>query len=337
MAVAVLKDIKGKELYMKKVIVHRIDVTHYRLVELCKLADQAKPFYDWVEKQAKKITDSHQDFNEIIMSSSKFEIKEIIIACSHEVEGKRPFLFDGIGRVYPHNKACFYFFAWIIRDAPQQRLAPLISKMKKQEEIKKDVAERDTLSELIYEYRTSVKSFSWLTVREVIIDRLEGSRRSLKGHEIEASVRAALVTAFQNYFSIYGDYGKYKIEIADKQIQIGDHTIDVSAKLTPIGNGEKKTILIPIKTRETEGGGHSHLFTRDITAAVGDLKRDGNIYHIISVIIALNWSVNELTNINNQIDEVFYLNMNPNEFLGFDEAHQIRLNKYVRKILKNDE
>ncbi len=240
------------------------------------------------------------------------------------------------GRVYPHEKACFYFFAWIIRDAPQQRLAPLIARMRKMEDIDRIVAESDTIVELINEYRTCVKSFSWLTVREVVIDRLEGSRRSIKGHHLEASVRTALITAFQNYFSIHGNYGQYKkIKIADKQIKIGNHTIDVSAELTPTGNGLNETLLLPIKTRETEGGGHSHIFTRDIIAAVRELKEDGNRYHMIAVIVALNWSVTELDNIDDQIDKVFHFNMNPNKFVGFDEASQIQLNRYIQGVLDN--
>lgn len=321
---------------MNELIVHQVDITHYRLVELSKLADQAKPFYDWVEKTAKKITGSHKELNEILMSANKADIAAIVKACYSEAEAKRPLLFDGIGRVYPHEKACFYFFAWIIRDAPQQRLTPMIARMRKLEDIDKIDAESDTIVELIHEYRAYVKSFSWLTVREVVIDRLEGSRRSIKGHHLEASVRTALITAFQNYFSIHGGYGKYKkIKIADKQIKIGNHTIDVSAELTPNSNGIKETLLMPIKTRETEGGGHSHIFTRDIIAAVRELKEDKIRYHIIAVIVALNWSVVELGNIDTQIDKVFYFNMNPNKFLGFDEACQIQLNKYIQGVLDN--
>jgi len=87
-------------------------------------------------------------------------------------------------------------------------------------------------------YRTCVKNFSWLTVREVVVDWLEESRRSIKEHHLEASVRTALITAFKNYFFIHGNYGKYKkVDIADKQIKIGNHTIDISAELTPIGSG----------------------------------------------------------------------------------------------------
>jgi len=321
---------------MNELIVHQVNISHYRLVELAKLADQAKPFYEWVEKTAKRVTGSHRELNEILMSIDRPKLSEIINACYSELEEKRPFLFDGIGRVYPHAKACFYFFAWIIRDAPQQRLAQLISRMRKLETIEKAVAETDTLVELILEYRTCVRSFDWLTVREVVIDRLEGSRRSIKGHHLEANARTALVTAFQNYFAIHGNYGKYKkVKIADKQIKIGNHTVDVSAALTPIDGGPVETILMPIKTRETEGGGHAHLFTRDIIAAIRELKEDKEKYYMTAVIVALNWSVSELGNIDDQIDRIFHFDMNPNKFMGFDEGTQVELNKYIQEILSN--
>lgn len=321
---------------MNELIVHQIDIAHYRLIELSNLADQAKPFYDWVERTAKKQTGSHKELNAILMNATKEDISSIILSCYSEVEEKRPLLFDGIGRVYPHVKACFYFFAWMIRDAPQQRLAPLISRMRKMEKIDKVIAETDSLVELIFEYKSYVKSFDWLTVREVVIDRLEGSRRSIKGHHLETSVRTALITAFQNYFAIYGNYGKYKkVNIADKQIKIGNHTVDVSAELFPRDNKPKETLLIPIKTRETEGGGHAHIFTRDIIAAVRELKEDVHRYHITAVIIARNWSILELGNINDQIDLIFHFDLNPNKFVGFDEKAQIRLNKYVEGILRN--
>jgi len=319
---------------MNELIVHQVNITNYRLVELSKLSDQAKPFYDWVERVAKKQTGSHRSLNEILMASTKKVLSEIIKSCYYETEEKRPFLFDGIGRVYPHTKACFYFFAWVIRDAPQQRLAPLIARMRKLERIEKVEAEADALVELIIEYKTHVKNFDWLTVREVVIDRLEGSRRSIKGHYLEASVRTALVTAFQNYFSIYGNYGNYKkIKIADKQINIGSHTVDVSVELTPKNGEAIEYLLMPIKTRETEGGGHAHIFTRDIIAAVRELKEDSNIYHMTAVIIAQNWSALEVNHINDQIDLIFHFDMSPIKFKGFDEKSQINLNKYVEGIL----
>ncbi len=233
---------------VKDLIVHKTNVSHYRLVELSALADQAKPFYDWVEKKAKRRTGSHKQLSDIFMRASKNVIRDVIVDCYDEEVAKRPLLFDGIGRVYQHNKACFFFFAWMIRDAPQQRLAPLIARMKRSDSISETEAQLDTLTALIFEYRAIVRTFEWAVVREIVIDRLEGSRRSIKGHRLEANARTALITAVQNVFAVLGNYGKYKeVRIADKQIKIGNHTIDVSAEFVSKRDGGNVRLLMPIK------------------------------------------------------------------------------------------
>ena len=322
---------------MKDLIVHQVNIAHYRLIELAKLADQAKPFYDWVEKVAKRVTGQSKDLNGILFSCTKQQMKEIIISCYEDSNEEKPLLFDGIGRVYDHYKACFYFFAWIIRDAPQQRLLPLISRMQKVDIIKKQIAETDTLVELIHEYKSVVKSFDWHAIREIVIDRLEGSRRSISGHNLETNVRTSFVAAIQRYYSVYGNYGKFKlVEFADKQIKLGRHTVDVSARLHPKQISDKiESILIPVKTRETEGGGHSHLFTRDIITAITDIKREIDNPHIIVVIIAENWSPTELSTIDDAIDLIFHFNMSPNKFVGFDDQSQVKLNRYIELLFKS--
>lgn len=318
---------------MKDLIVHKVNIAHYRLIELSKLADQAKPFYDWIEKHAKGATGSHKSLHEIIMACSKPQIQSIIKSCYLDENEEKPFLFDGIGRVYPHVKACFYFFAWLIRDAPQQRLSPLISRMQKADDVAKFVAEIDSLVSLIHEYRSIVKSFEWQSIREVVIDRLEGSRRSISGHHLETNVRTSLITAIQNYYSIHNNYGIFKkVSIADRQIKVGTHTIDVSAELTPKVGRETVRLLMPVKTRETEGGGHSHLFSRDITAAISDIKSELSNYHIAVVIVAENWSVSEIKKIDDAIDIVFHFSISPNMFHGFDDESQIKLNQYIQRI-----
>lgn len=319
---------------MNDLIVHQVNIAHYRLIELSKLVDQAKPFYDWIEKHARRISGSHKSLNEILLQCSRDEIASIINACYSDSTDEKPFLFDGIGRTYPHAKACFYFLAWMIRDAPQQRLSPLISRMQKADNVSKMTAETDSLVELIFEYRAIVKSFDWQTVREIVLDRLEGSRRSISGHQVEAYVRTSLITALQYYYSIHGNYGQYrKVEIADKQIKIGNHTVDVSVDLIPRAGSDRTRLLIPVKTRETEGGGHSHLFSRDLITAISDLNRDANNYHVVAVIIAENWSTSELNAMGSHFDLIFHFNMSPNRFIGFDEDAQIKLNRYIASIL----
>jgi len=320
---------------MKDILVHQVNVSHYRLVELANLADQAKPFYCWVEKMAKQVSGHNKSLSEILFASNKLQIKKIIASCYLNELDEKPLLFDGVGRVYEHTKACFYFFAWIIRDAPTQRLSPLITRMQKLSDIKKIIAETDTLVELIYQYRSVVKTFDWQAIREVIIDRLEGSRRSISGNKIESSIRTSLVAAIQHYYSIYGNYGKFKKpEIANKQAKIGKHTVDVSIALTNKETLIKESILIPVKTRETEGGGHSHLFTRDIISAITDIKKEVENSHIIVVIIAENWSPEELNTIDVIAEFIFHFNMNPNKFTGFDDESQQKLNKYIDRLLK---
>jgi len=318
---------------MDDLIVHKVDVSHSRLVELTKLADQAKPFYEWVENKVKIHTGSHKDLNEILYDLSEREIKQSILACFNSSDESKPFLFDGIGRMYPHNKACFYFFAWIIRDAPQQRLAPLVSRMRRLDDVSKLDAEVDTLAKLIFEYRDNVKNFSWVTIREVIIDRLEGSRRSIKGHDLEILCRTALVTAFQTYYQTHNNYGRYKaIEIAESQIKLGNHTFDLSVKLK-YSDDDERLLLIPIKTRETEGGGHAHLFSRDVVTAVSETREIVKNAAICLIIIAKNWSPREIEGIEGLIDYVFYFDENPNAFGGFNDATQVRLNLFIQELL----
>ncbi|MBO1071256.1 MAG: hypothetical protein HEQ13_18670 [Dolichospermum sp. DEX189] len=62
---------------MNDLIVHQVDVTHFRLVELSRLADQAKPFYDWVEKTAKKVTGSHRELSEILMLTGRDDLAQL--------------------------------------------------------------------------------------------------------------------------------------------------------------------------------------------------------------------------------------------------------------------
>lgn len=318
---------------MEDIIVHKVDISHARLVELTKLADQAKPFYEWIENKIKIYTGSHKDLHEILLELSEAELKGAMLACFNSPDESKPFLFDGIGRMYPHHKACFYFFAWIIRDAPQQRLAPLITRMRRLDNVSRLDAELDTLARLIYEYKTNVRSFSWVTVREVIIDRLEGSRRSIKGHDLEILCRTALVTAFQTYFQTHNNYGQYKtIEIAESQIKLGNHTFDLSVKLSGHDDSER-LLLIPIKTRETEGGGHAHLFSRDVVTAVTETREITQDAAICLVIIAKNWSPREIEGIKGLIDSVFYFDKNPNAFLGFDDDAQIKLNLLIQELL----
>jgi|GEM_PF-297743 len=311
-----------------------IDISHTRLEELAALADQAKPFYDWVEDRFRSVSKMTNSLNDILFSASLSKIRSGMKVCFMAInEENLPLLFDGIGRSYPHQKACYYFFSWLIRDAPQQRLAPIIQRITKESRKRRIDVEVDVLSLLIYRYRTMVKSFTWETVREVIIDRLEGSRRSLKGHEKEAVIRTALLNAVQVFYQAHGNYGIYiNIEIPDRQVIIGNESFDVSVDLLDQDGECKRRILLPIKTRETEGGGHSHLFTRDIISAIDSVNVDNDQDLVVVVIIAGNWSERESMIIRQKTDHLAIINVNPNDFHTFTGHEQKRLNKFIAQV-----
>jgi hypothetical protein len=320
---------------MTLLIIEGVDITHSRLVELTNLADQAEAFYDWVEDRFQAVLSRPDSLDEILKLASQAKIRKAITTCyiANQAEGL-PLLFDGVGRSYPHTKACYYFFSWLIRDAPQQRLGPLIGRMVKNSRRRRSEIEIDVLASLICKYRSNVKTFSWETVREVIIDRLEGSRRSIKGQEKEAVVRTALLAAFQNYFAAHSDYGIFVgLEITDKQVMIGSESFDVSANLLDSNGQCIRRILVPIKTRETEGGGHSHLFTRDIRSAINAARRDNENDYLIVVIVARNWSHREAEALREQVDHVAIFDLSPGEWSSFSEVEQQRLNIFIASVL----
>jgi hypothetical protein len=322
----------------KPLIIEGIDVTHARLVDLTRLADQAEAFYDWVGFKFQESLSRAESLTQILETATEAEIKRAIASCyTASGETNLPLLFDGVGRSYPHQKACYYFFSWVIRDAPQQRLAPLIQRIVRATRGRRVEVEIVVLAALICKYRKNVKTFSWESVREVFIDRLEGSRRSIRGHEKETVVRTALLAAIQNYYTQHANYGIYSgVVIPEGQVSIGNETYDVSANLL---NEEKqciRRILVPIKTRETEGGGHAHLFTRDIMSAINAARLDNENDYVVAVIVARNWSSREADTIRERVDHAAIFDISPNDFILFSDEEQEKLNAFINAVLRGE-
>ena len=323
---------------IKRLEVLGVDVSHSRLVELAKLADQAKPFYEWIEMRFQRHLSRSVTLDAILKTASKRQIETTILDCySAQHEANLPLLFDGVGRNYAHLRACYYMFSWLIRDAPQQRLGPLIQRMVSLSKKSRTQVEAEVLSALIHKYRGNVRTFEWPAVREVIIDRLEGSRRSIRGHEKEVVVRTALSTAIQAYFQEHGNYGLYtSVELAVKSTTIGNETFDVSANLMDAQGKCVRRILAPIKTRETEGGGHAHLFTRDIKAAMRAAKNDNPQDILVAVVVARNWSEREKVVIRGLVDYAALFSLSPNDFTEFPDNEQSLLNDFIAQVLASE-
>lgn len=317
---------------------YNVDFSHLRLLDLTKLADQAEPFYKWVEKKFQIYMHSGDTLENLLKIAQPDSIKNAILSCYLENDlSSAPKLFDGGGIPYKHKDACFFFFSWLARDAATQRLTPLISlAMKSDKKLERVKVEAEILSLLLYSYRDNIKFFEWKVFREVALNRLEGSRRAKRGSAIETYIRTAITESFSYYYKTRGNYGEYAdFKIIDKPFKVKNRTYDVAAILIK-NDGTKKMIILPVKTRETQGGGHSHLFTRDIEQANQDILELYPNSCIIPVIIAQNWSLEEIHFQEEEYGNVFYFNQNPNTFSGFNYENQKKLNAILEKVLEDE-
>lgn len=324
-----------RKVNLKKVEVGKVNLSHSRLVELILLADQAKPFYLWVEKEFRKVVKSRKRLNEILLNCSKAHLTTALKNCYGAKVGV-PQLFDGVGKSYPHKKACYYFFSWMLRDAPQQRLKPMITIISRKMKISGTDAEIKAIASLAIAYRKEIGNFHWEAIREIVIDRLEGSRRSLKGHATEAVVRASLAKAIQCYFRKNQDYGKYlRADLASKQVKVGNDTYDVCVELIDFNGKLINRILVPVKSRETQGGGHPGIFTRDIQQANLNARKHSPNSYMIAFVVAENWTSKHTKEITGFTDLAIILKMSPNDFLVLNPTNQKKLNAFVKKVLDN--
>ena len=183
-------------------------------------------------------------------------------------------LYDGLGRPYPDTIAKWYFLAWILRDAPAQRLAPLLRTVQGDSLDQKKAFLLNELRKFVGPLFPEAGKWEWPVLSEVMLARLEGSRRALKGASLEELVRELLRALFAEH--------ALPLEVGAREVRISDEAYDVQVTR---GDG---TILIPVKTRETMGGGHANLFTRDIFKSISVAREHG--YECVPVIIAESWA-----------------------------------------------
>jgi hypothetical protein len=185
-------------------------------------------------------------------------------------------LHDGLGRPYSDTVAKWYFLAWVLRDAPAQRLGPLLHSVEGATLDRKKASLLNQLRKFVGPLFPEAEKWEWPVLSEVMLARLEGSRRALKGTHFESLVRNALRSLFES--------NHIELQVGEKESRINEETYDVQ-----VTKGSK-TILIPVKTRETMGGGHANLFTRDIHKSISVARDNG--YKCIPIIIAESWGGN---------------------------------------------
>lgn len=281
-------------------------IENVRLRELVAVVGENQSFFeDFVGFLKSRGFPSLQDF--INSDDDAKAIGTISTYLSVESEAR---LFDGLGKPYTNSKARWFFLSWLFRDAPAQRLGPLVRHVQGKTPLQRKANLLNELRKRVGPLFPNPASWEWPAISEVLIHRLEGSRRALKGTLFEAVVRRVLVDVFTRY--------QIELKIGDKQVMVDDETYDVPVY------GTTETLLIPVKTRETMGGGHALLFTRDIHKSVAAAEAAG--HRCLPIIIAESWTgkLEELA-----CEHFVYIQANPNQVTSVETLLFEELQKMV--------
>lgn len=274
-----------------------------RLHELWFIVQQCRPFFD--------------EFCSVLRSCGYSTIHEFVIeddddaaitAITNYFETKfKACLFNGVGAEYADAKAKWYFLSWVFRDAPVQRLDPLINSVPGETRTERKVALLNHIRKDVAPLFLDDTHWEWPAIAEVMLARLEGSRRALKGGVIENLVRGILRDVFTE--------NDLKITISKKETRLEDETYDI------VISGSSSQLLCPVKTRETMGGGHALLFTRDIHKSITVATDAG--YSCLPIIIAESWA-GDLSSL--PCDHYVYVQRNPNQLdvIRVELTHQFK-------------
>ena len=284
-----------------------------RLRELAAIADMNKEFF--IDFNSFIVDRGYDSIYSFISEDEDDRGFEVIVDYLNRDLPDSVTLYDGIARPYPPNRAKWLFLGWLLRDAPEQRLRPMVSSMpgstlNARKANLLNIVRKDVISSF-----PDNTYWEWHNIREVIIDRLEGSRRSLRGSLIEEIVRRTLRDIFED--------ASNQLEVAKSEIQLEGETYDVSI------HGARGSILMPVKTRETMGGGHALLFTRDIHKSISVAHEAG--YTCVPIIIAESW-MGDLGSLN--CEKTIHINLNPNQISIVENSLRSELAEITDYILE---
>lgn len=272
-------------------------IENIRLRELVAIVNENRKFYDdFVEFL---VGNDYQNVHSFINETDDAEAQGVILAYLVRTSDVR--LYNGMGEPYANRQARWLFLSWLLRDAPAQRLLPLVRVMPGDSVTEQRANLLNLLRKDLRVIFPNPASWEWPALSEVLIARLEGSRRALRGTLFEAIVRRCLATVFERH--------SIGLQIGDRQVRLYDETYDVAVY------GLNETVLLPVKTRETMGGGHAMLFTRDIEKAISVAEAAG--HRCIPIVVAESWAGN-LEDL--ACEHFVHLQMNPNQIARVEQV-----------------
>ena len=90
-------------------------------------------------------------------------------------------LYDGLLRPYSNSRAKWFFLAWLLRDAATQRLQPLLRSVPGNTVIERQTYLINEIRKFVAPLFPEAENWEWPAISEVMLSRLEGSRRALRG------------------------------------------------------------------------------------------------------------------------------------------------------------
>jgi hypothetical protein len=288
-------------------------IDNLRLKELVIVVRQNKAFFDeFIALLKRHGFDSIHDFVREDSGNKAERFLRVYFAADFAAN-----LLDGVGDPYDPPKAKWYFLSWLFRDAPAQRLEPLLSSVSGRTKTDRQVHLLNHLRGNIAPFFPAEPSWEWPALSEVMLARLEGSRRAKKGGLFENLVRNALRSLFKE--------NGLTIEVSEKEVRLDDETYDV------VLVGSKGKVLIPVKTRETMGGGHALLFTRDIHKSITVATNAG--HQCLPIVIAESWG-GDLASL--PCEQYIYIPRNPNQLVEIKPLLDQELAKMLSLFRKLD-
>lgn len=281
-------------------------IENLRLKELILVVNKNRPFFDEFVEFVK----GHGYENVLAFVSEEKEANMEIVLNDYFSKEFNNCLYDGIARPYDQSKSKWFFITWLLRDAPQQRLQPIVSSLEKGSTTQKRIWVINRIMHFVAPLMPEKEQWEWHAMAEVMLQRLEGSRRALKGGLFEAIVRSQLTAIFKS--------NKLNLLVTDQEVMLNDETYDVEVV------GKNGKILMPVKTRETMGGGHALLFTRDIHKSISVARENG--FNCIPVVIAESWGGN-LDGLS--CDNYIYIPVNPNQVEKINPLLEAKLQELV--------
>lgn len=265
-------------------------IENLRLKELILVVNKNKPFFDEFIEFVKRY--GYQNVLNFVSEPDETTMNKVLN--DYFAHDFKKCLYDGIARPYDQSKSKWFFITWLLRDAPQQRLQPIVSSLDDGTTTQKRIWVINRIMQFVAPLMPEKEQWEWHAIAEVMLQRLEGSRRALKGGLFEAIVRSQLSELFKSKM--------LKLVVTNQEVMLNDETYDIEVV------GAKGKILMPVKTRETMGGGHALLFTRDIHKSISVAHENG--FNCIPVVIAESWGGN-LDGL--PCDNYIYIPVNPNQ------------------------